>query len=72
MKNNVITFAELARLYFPNASTSRNAVRSLNRWINRCSGLLEELRKTGYAPYNHRILTPRQRAIIIRYLDEPG
>ncbi|MCD8079820.1 MAG: DUF4248 domain-containing protein [Bacteroides sp.] len=71
MKKNVITFAELAMLYFPYASTPRNAVRSLNRWINRCPEMLQELRKTGYGPYNHRYLTPRQHAIIVKYLDPP-
>lgn len=67
----IASFSILARMYFPNCSTAKNAVRSLNRWIKGCDDLRTELLTTGYKPYNHRILTPKQYGIIMRYLGDP-
>ena len=58
-------FRELARLYFPGCTTDANAVRCLSRQIARCTPLREKLLATGYAPYNHRLLTPRQVELIV-------
>lgn len=63
-------FAELAGLYRPNLS-SKNAMRTLKSWMTRTPGLLNELKATGFNPLQIRTLTPRQVAIIIRYLGEP-
>lgn len=71
MPKRVTAFADLAQLYFPNCSTSKNAVICLNRWITRCKQLVEELAITGYLPYNHRYLTPKQYYIITRHLGDP-
>lgn len=67
----ISTFAVLSKAYFPGCSTAKNAVRCLNRWISRCNKLTEELAETGYKPYNHRYLTPKQLTLITYYLGEP-
>lgn len=67
----ISTFSALARMYFPRCSTSKNAVRSLNRWIKACRPLTDELSETGYKPYNHRYLTPKQFMIITKHLGDP-
>lgn len=71
MQRRYVSFGYLARLYFPGCSTQKNAVRSLNRYIQRCLPLLEELRKTGFSPYTHRQLSPLQQDIIFRHLGDP-
>nr|WP_320058594.1 DUF4248 domain-containing protein [uncultured Bacteroides sp.] len=71
MNKRVSTFALLAQMYFPGCSTNKNAVRCLNRWISRCQNLASELLTTGYQPYNHRYLTPKQYTIIVQYLGDP-
>lgn len=64
-------FATLAGMYFPGCKTSKNAVRCLSRWITGCAPLVKELRSTGYLPYNHRYLTPKQYNIITKHLGDP-
>lgn len=61
--------SELAALYFPELA-SHQACNRLRRWIIRCTELHDRLRETGYRP-EQWILTPRQVALIARYLGEP-
>lgn len=70
-QRRVTRFSELAGLYFPRCSTAKNAVRCLSRWIGGCTPLTEELSATGYAPYNHQLLTPKQYYIITKHLGDP-
>ncbi len=70
-RRRVTKFSELAQLYFPQCSTAKNAVRCLSRWIAGCAELVEELAATGYAPYNHQRLTPKQYGIITKHLGDP-
>lgn len=65
------SFAELASMYFPGCTTSKNAVHCLSRWIKGCKPLLIELMRTGYLPYNHRYLTQKQYNIITKYIGDP-
>ena len=46
----ILAFAELAVMYFPGCTTSKNAVRCLSRWIKGCNPLVKELMPTGYLP----------------------
>lgn len=71
MMKRIDTFSELAKMYFPNCSTSKNAVRCLNRYIQNCKLLVADLAMTGFAPYTHRHLTPKQFSIIISHLGDP-
>ena len=66
-----MNFAELAGLYFPGCSTKKNAVRSLMRYIHRCKPLALKLEELGFAPYNHRMLSPQQVEYIMYYLGDP-
>lgn len=66
-----IKFNELAQAYFPGCSTPENAVRCLSREIKRCLPLLKKLELTGYKPYSHRVLSPRQVEIIFAELGNP-
>lgn len=68
----IADFSALAQTYFPGCATPKNAVRCLNRWIVRCDALMAELLTTGYKPYNHRCLTPKQYAMIVYHLGDPG
>ena len=61
--------AELAQLYFPDADPVVAANR-LRRQIERAYGLLQALEPTGY-PSRAHFFTPRQVAIIVRFLGEP-
>lgn len=61
--------AELALLYQP-SSTPDSAVKTLNRWINRCPLLKEELHKLHYNARRHTFLRPEVEAIV-RHLGEP-
>ena len=54
MAKLILSFSELAGMYFPGCSTPKNAVRSLQRSIKRCTNLATALVETGYQPYNHR------------------
>ena len=60
---------ELALLYQPN-SNPESAIRTLNRWINGCPQLMEELRALQYQPRRHTFL-PREVEAIVRHLGEP-
>lgn len=71
MAKPIFSFSELAQMYFPGCSTSKNAVRCLQRSINRCTDLALLLAKTGYLPYNHRWLSPKQQALIFANLGDP-
>lgn len=71
MTKRILTFSELACLYFPGCSCCKNAVRCLNRWIKGCDELTAVLRTTGYRRYNHRNLTPKQFTMIITHLGDP-
>ena len=61
--------AELALLYQP-CSIPESAIKTLNRWINRCPQLLEELRSMHYNARRHTFLKPEVEAIV-RHLGEP-
>lgn len=61
--------SELARLYFPDASTA-TALQTLNRWINRCPAVREGLRDMGYDKYRKHFLKPEVE-LIISQLGEP-
>lgn len=61
--------SELALLYCPN-STAESAVRTLNRWIARCTALRAELCGLGYNPRRHTFLRLEVEAIV-RHLGEP-
>lgn len=65
----MISKQELARLYSPKKS-KRNALDTLNRWINNCHGLRERLDVLGYKPKN-RMLTNRQVEVISDFLGDP-
>ncbi len=66
-----VRFSKLAMAYFPNCSTPYNAVRCLSREIRRCENLLKKLEATGYKPYSHRVLSPKQVEIIFAELGNP-
>lgn len=72
MTKTAIKFSSLAESYYPGCSNKKNAVRCLSRSIKRHVPLLAELEKTGYKPYNHRVLSPRQLRIIAKHLGPPG
>ena len=61
--------AELALLYQP-YSTPESAVKTLNRWINGCPLLLQELKSLNYKPRRHTFLIPEVEAIV-KHLGEP-
>lgn len=71
MTKSTVKFSSLAESYYPGCSNGKNAVRCLSRSIKRCAPLLTELRATGFGPYNHRVLSPRQVRIIAKYLGTP-
>ena len=61
--------AELALLYQP-FSTPESAVKTLNRWINGCPLLLEELKSIHYKTRRHTFLKHEVEAIV-KHLGEP-
>ncbi|MDR0658921.1 MAG: DUF4248 domain-containing protein [Mediterranea sp.] len=71
MAKSIVKFSLLAESYYSGCSNSKNAVRCLSRSIKRCAPLLAELKATGFGPYNHRVLSPRQVRIIAKYLGSP-
>lgn len=71
MAKLILSFSELAGMYFPGCSTPKNAVRSLQRSIKRCTNLTIALSETGYLPYNRRWLTPKQFGLILENLGDP-
>lgn len=64
-----LKFGDLAMEYAP-GDTRRSASQRLKRWILRCADLYEALRAAGWRR-GHRLLTPRQEALIRHYLGEP-
>lgn len=60
---------ELALLYKPELCP-KAAVRSLMRWIKKCSSLSAELYATGYCRNNKSFTSPQVR-LIVRHLGEP-
>ena len=70
MAKLILSFSELAGMY-PRLFTPKNAVRSLQRSIKRCTNLATALVETGYQPYNHRWLSPKQYGLIIENLGAP-
>lgn len=47
MAKLILSFSELAGMYFPGCSTPKNAVRSLQRSIKRCTNLATALVETA-------------------------
>lgn len=72
MTKSTVKFSSLAQRYYPGCNSSKNAVRCLSRSIKRCTSLLTELEASGYGPYNHRVLSPRQVRMIAKYLGSPN
>ena len=66
MAKSTSSFSELAQMYFPGCATPKNAVRCLQRSIKRCTKLATLLAETGYLPYNHRWLSPKQQMLYSR------
>lgn len=71
MAKPIFSFSELAQMYFPGCATPKNAVRCLQRSIGRCTNLATLLAETGYRPYNHRWISPKQQALIFENLGDP-
>jgi hypothetical protein len=63
------TKVELAQLYNPHLS-DETSLQQLRRWLHHNPALMDELRAAGYRPARHSF-TPREVAIIFRYLGEP-
>ena len=59
MAKSISSFSELAQMYFPGCS------------IKRCTKLATLLAETGYLPYNHRWISPKQQALIFENLGDP-
>ena len=59
----------LAMAYSPNLSYS-GAMRTLNKWIDKCVALKMQLFQRGYTN-SSRNLTPEQVNLIFEYLGEP-
>ena len=70
MEIRTYTKQELAQLYFPDAANGENAMKVLNKWIKLNIELRNELCATHYSKWS-RSFTPRQVAILTRYLGEP-
>ncbi len=62
--------SELALLYFPRAHTGSTALNNLNYWIARNKQLKRRLRACGM-PVRSKGFTPREVALIVKYLGEP-
>lgn len=71
MTNQFVEFKQLAKAYFPRCKASKNAVRSLSREISKCAALSEQLADTGWQPYNHRLLSPKQFYLIVSHFGNP-
>lgn len=61
---------ELAKLYFPETAHAASAVANLRNLMKRNPDLLDELEGARYRTHD-KVFTPRQVAIIVRYLGEP-
>ena len=71
MAKSTSSFSELAQMYFPGCATPKNAVRCLQRSIKSWTTLAPLLAETGYLPYNHRWLSPKQQMLIFENLGDP-
>lgn len=60
---------DLALLYFP-GSTPETATKNLNRWIQKCAPLRNELEQLNYSPRRHSLLK-HEVAAIVKHLGEP-
>lgn len=69
LTNRSYGFKELAVLYFPNIAPASASIR-LKQWIKDDTELLETLQETNYQLSN-RILTPRQKELIINAFGSP-
>lgn len=67
--NRSYGFKELAILYFPNIAPSSASIR-LKQWIKDDIELLNLLEETNYQLSN-RILTPKQKELIVTYFGSP-
>ena len=67
--NRSYCFKELAILYFPNIAPSSASIR-LKQWIKDDIELLNLLEETNYQLSN-RILTPKQKELIVTYFGSP-
>lgn len=61
---------DLAMLYCPEYAIS-TAIRNLSVWIKKNEELWAALMEAGYNPYR-RCFMPREVALIVKYLGEPG
>lgn len=71
MTKQFVEFKALAKAYFPRCKTGKNAVRCLSREIKKCKTLSEQLAETGWQPYNHRYISPKQFSLIVANLGNP-
>ena len=61
---------ELATKYFPDTVQAETAVANLRNLMRRNHEMMDELAAAGYRICD-KVFTPRQVAIIVRYLGEP-
>ena len=61
--------SDLALLYNPHVSR-KSALKTLQRWMNGCAPLMQELEELQYQPRRHSFLPPEVKAIV-RHLGEP-
>lgn len=69
LENRCYGFKEFATLYFPNIAPASASIR-LKQWILTFPEVVANLEKTGYQR-TQRILTPRQRDIIVSAFGSP-
>lgn len=68
-ENRCYGFKEFAVLYFPNIAPASASIR-LKQWILTTPDVLSKLTETGYQR-TQRILTPRQREVIVTAFGSP-
>ena len=75
MAKLILSFSELAAAsgcsYITHIILAASIARSLQRSIKRCTNLATALVETGYQPYNHRWLSPKQYGLTIENLGDP-
>ena len=64
-----LSIKEISQMYFP-SSTPKSAAAQFKRWLKYNRRLWDELGESGYRS-GQRLLTPRQVALVFRYLGEP-
>lgn len=69
LENRCYGFKEFAVLYFPNIAPASASIR-LKQWILDSPDVLSKLSETGYQR-TQRILTPRQREVIVMAFGSP-